>query len=198
MYAIGIQVRYHGSIEWLYGETFTITAYDPDFDRYRLDGYYSLTHVRHESITPIDGSHPDDVVDAETEAEVRRAITAQNPLMITYIAADGEWTTRTIEPYEVAETRAGRTIVRAMDRRSGDPRSFRVDRIHHVNVLTGTFQLERPAPVHRPARRAALAVVGGTDREAVALERIRAEIRQVASAGYGDDAMRWTPDCPVL
>ena len=57
------------------------------------------------------------------------AIGAERPVVITYVAASGERTTRTIEPYEFAPTGEGHLIVRAMDRRSGMPRSFRLDRI---------------------------------------------------------------------
>jgi hypothetical protein len=84
---------------------------------------------------------------------IEAAIQAERPLLITYVAADGERTTRTIEPYELAATRSGFFIVRSMDRRSGAPRSFRLDRIEYVSVMSGSFVLQRPAervPVEMP------------------------------------------------
>lgn len=175
MYEAGTQVRYHGSIESLHGETFTIVG--SHGDRYRLSGVRTLVNVRQASITPIEGP--------ELRTDLERAIAGERPVMITYVAADGEWTTRTIEPYELAATSAGHLIVRAMDHRSREPRTFRVDRIHAVNLLPGSFWLERPAPDQARAERAALV-------------RLRAEIAQIAPSGYGNDAARWTPGTPIL
>lgn len=95
---------------------------------------------------------------------IEAAIRTEHPVLITYVAANGEQTTRTIEPYEVAETDAGHLIVRAMDRRSGDVRCFRLDRIAHLNVLrSGTFELDRLASLGALARvRAAIAGVAPT------------------------------------
>lgn len=101
--------------------------------------------------------------------------------MITYVDADGEWTTRTIEPYQLDTTRHGHLVVRAMDRLRGEPRTFRLDRINALDVLPGTLMLDRPDPDVRSA-----------------LARIRAEIANVAPGGYGGDAARWTPGDPVL
>lgn len=106
------------------------------------------------------------------------AIRAERPVLITYVAVDGEQTTRTIEPYEVAVTDAGNVIVRALDRRSGDFRSFRLDRITALSVLPGGFQVERPNPE--------------------ALTRLRAEIAGVRSDGYGSTEARWSPGDPIF
>lgn len=72
------------------------------------------------------------------------AIREERPVLITYVAASGERTTRTIEPYEVAATQSGDFVVRAMDRRSGDPRSFRLDRIELIGAGLGGFEVPRP------------------------------------------------------
>jgi hypothetical protein len=100
------------------------------------------------------------------------AIEAEHPAMIVYVAAGGEQTTR-----------AGHQIVRTMDRRSGEPRTFRLDRIADIVVLAyEEFVLDRA--------------------ERDALDRIRAEIRAVAADGYagfdGFGAMRWSPGDPIF
>lgn len=73
------------------------------------------------------------------------AIESERPVAITYVDAFGDRTTRTIEPYEIAATSEGNLICRAMDRRSGEPRSFRLDRIEVLTVRPGGFEIERPA-----------------------------------------------------
>lgn len=107
------------------------------------------------------------------------AIGAQCPVLITYVAADGEQTTRTIEPYELTGTREGHVLVRAMDRRSADARSFRLDRITHLSVLSGPFVLDRTATL-------------------AALARLRAEIADVEPDGFAITAARWSPGDPIL
>jgi|GEM_PF-4164749 len=127
------------------------------------------------------------IAPAVLEAMISDAIRAERPLQITYRAADGEITERVIEPYELDITRAGHVIVRAMDRRSGAPRSFRVDRFIRVTPTSGPFLLG-----------------GAADR--AALQRVRAQIADIDPDGFdsaadihlGPDAMRWTPDCPVF
>lgn len=175
MYEIGSQVTYHGSIEALHGETFTVARHCCGESRYTLDGIRVLHHVRHVSITPVlaDG--------ADFHTDLERAIAAERPVLITYVAADGEWTTRIIEPYELTETRTGHPIVRAMDRLRREPRTFRLDRFIALDVMPGGFHLDRPAG----------------EQERIALARIRAEIADIDPYGYGRDAMRWTPSCPV-
>ncbi|MBB2914878.1 hypothetical protein FHS43_006190 [Streptosporangium becharense] len=174
MYGIGTQVRYHGSIEHLHGEVFEVVRHCCGGTRYTLDGVHGLHHVRHASITPAEDG-------TACGPDLERAIASEQPVMITYVAADGDWTTRTIEPYELTRTRAGDLIVRAMDHHARAPRTFRVDRIIALDVMPGSFHLERPE----------------ADREAAALARIRAEIEDIDPYGYGRDSMRWTPDCPV-
>ncbi|MER7063986.1 helix-turn-helix transcriptional regulator [Streptomyces albidoflavus] len=172
MYEIGTQVRYHGSIEPLRGEIFTIVRHEAG--RYRIHGIATLSQVRHGSITPTAQEAP--------RAELERAIAAEQPVMITYVSADGEWTTRTIEPYELFRTRDGHLIVRAMDHLRGEPRSFRLDRITDLDVLPGAFHLDRAA----------------AEQERAALARIRNEIAEVSSWGYGRDEARWSPGDPIL
>lgn len=174
MYEIGTQVRYHGSIDSLHGETLTVVGYCHGGERHVLVGDVgTVRHARTASLTPL-GS-PD------LRADLEQAISAEQPVIITYVDADGEWTTRTIEPYELFRTRHGDLIVRAMDRLRGEPRSFRLDRIEALRAFPGVHLLDRPAPSERAA-----------------LARIRAEIAQIAPSGYGGDSARWMPGDPIL
>lgn len=92
-----------------------------------------------------------------TLADLRMAVDLRRPVTIDYESADGARTVRVIEPFEVvAETRKGHPLVRAMDRRSGETRSFRIDRLaaYRVAPHRGTFRIPRPltavpAPVKR-------------------------------------------------
>jgi predicted DNA-binding transcriptional regulator YafY len=53
-------------------------------------------------------------------------------------------TIRTIETIEITTTKAGAIIIRAMDRQSGEARTFRADRIKAYTRHTGaTYQVER-------------------------------------------------------
>lgn len=74
------------------------------------------------------------------------AIANERPVLITYEDAAGDRTTRTIEPYEMAVSADGNPFCRAMDRRSGEPRSFRLDRIQMLSVRNGEFLLDQHAP----------------------------------------------------
>ncbi|MDX3110150.1 WYL domain-containing protein [Nonomuraea angiospora] len=174
MYEIGTQVRYHGSIVSLHGQTLTVVGHCHGGERHVLVGDAgTVRHARTASLTPLDAPDPC--------AELEQAIAAEQPVIITYVDADGEWTTRTIEPYELFRTRYGDLIVRAMDRLRGEPRSFRLDRIEALRPFPGVRVLDQPAPSERAA-----------------LARIRAEIREIAPSGYGNDQARWIPGDPIL
>lgn len=112
-----------------------------------------------------------------TGTAIEGAISSQTPVRITYTDAFGVTTTRTIEPREVALTREGNLICRAADRRSGQHRAFRLDRIEGMRVLTGE---------HFDG--------AASDAEMDALARIRAEIALIPSEGFSRDGARWTPD----
>ncbi|MCP2339184.1 WYL domain-containing protein [Actinomadura rupiterrae] len=111
------------------------------------------------------------------QALMIRAAEFERPVLIAYSDAEGVSTLRIIEPYAVETTRAGHLLVRAMDRLSEEPRTFRLDRIVSADLLRGPLLLDRPA------------------RDA--LTRIREEIARIQPTGYYSDAARWTPDCPI-
>lgn len=74
---------------------------------------------------------------------MKNAIHRAQPVTITYVRADGKETVRTIEPYEIVETKAGNTIVKAMDRKTGECRSWRIDRVLFYTVHRTSFTVER-------------------------------------------------------
>lgn len=76
---------------------------------------------------------------------LNRAVASGYPVTIRYTKVDAvEPDLRTIEPYEVLETKNGNMIVVAMDRRTRERRTFRLDRIDLYQVHRGaTFQVPR-------------------------------------------------------
>lgn len=78
----------------------------------------------------------------ETLLLVAEAVRRRRELRISYVAADGEASERTIEPLGLVARRA-RWYVPARDHRSGKLRTFRADRIH-------TAQIGAPAPPPEP------------------------------------------------
>lgn len=83
-----------------------------------------------------------------TATKLHRAVRREHPVTVTYTKADSEETVRTLEPTSLATTKAGDVIVKAVDRKSGKARSFRLDRIsaYTVHRTRRTVRTERPAP----------------------------------------------------
>lgn len=86
-----------------------------------------------------------------TVADMYRAMDRHHPVTITYTKADGSTTVRTIEPYEIRTTKAGAIIVKAMDRQSGESRTFRVDRVESYTTHRTAFVVERSDAMQAPA-----------------------------------------------
>lgn len=84
----------------------------------------------------------------DTAARLHKAVRREHPVTISYTRADGDETVRTIEPTSLATTKTGAVIVRALDRKSGEARSFRLDRIsaYTVHRTRRTVRTEAPAP----------------------------------------------------
>jgi hypothetical protein len=79
---------------------------------------------------------------------IEKAADREQPVTITYTRADGTETVRTIEPTGLKVTKAGDTLVLAMDRLSGEKRSFRLDRVsaYTVHRTRRTVRTGVPAP----------------------------------------------------
>ncbi len=82
-----------------------------------------------------------------TLTDLARAMDRQNPVTISYTKADGTETVRTIEIYDIRTTKAGDLIIKAMDRQSGESRTFRLDRLTAYTVHRSTYTL--PVTEHR-------------------------------------------------
>ncbi|MEV0015431.1 WYL domain-containing protein [Streptomyces tendae] len=81
-----------------------------------------------------------------------KALDAKHPVTITYVKADGTTTVRTIELYDVVVSAAGDILLKAMDRETGESRSFRLDRIESYSVHRSAYVVARPAADDKPAR----------------------------------------------
>jgi len=79
----------------------------------------------------------------DTLADVYAAMGKRRPVTITYVKADGSETVRTIETYDVMTTKTGNVIIKAMDRETGESRSWRLDRITFYTVHRMTYTVER-------------------------------------------------------
>lgn len=125
-------------------------------------------------------------------AALARAIDTDRAVHIVYTDVHGDITERTVEPYAIETTFLGDTIVRTMDRRSGHPRSFRLDRLQQVTPL------DEPFILGSPFARSHVAPVTSIGRELdeidAALARIRAEIAEVAVYDHWGDAAHWSPE----
>jgi predicted DNA-binding transcriptional regulator YafY len=73
-----------------------------------------------------------------------RVISRHRPVTISYVRENGSTTVRTIEAYEIKETKAGNLIVRAMDRETGESRSWRLDRMTSYTIHRSVFLTPRP------------------------------------------------------
>lgn len=92
-----------------------------------------------------------------TTQTLTRLITAldkRHPVTITYTKADSSITVRTIEIYDITVSAAGDIVIKAMDRETGESRSFRLDRLVSYTVHRTAYVIDRPAadePTARPA-----------------------------------------------
>lgn len=86
------------------------------------------------------------VIEDDTAARLHKAVRREHPVTVTYVKADGEETVRTIEPRSLKTTKSGDVIVKAMDRKSGEKRSFRVDRVQAYTVHRTRFTVRTPDP----------------------------------------------------
>jgi predicted DNA-binding transcriptional regulator YafY len=81
----------------------------------------------------------------KTTADLERSMDQRRPVTITYTKQDGTETLRTVEVYEVRTTKKGHLMLRAMDRQSGQARTFLIGAISAYTIHRGAFHLERPA-----------------------------------------------------
>jgi predicted DNA-binding transcriptional regulator YafY len=90
----------------------------------------------------------------QTLTRLIKALDAKQPVTITYVKADGTETIRTIELYDIVVSAAGDIVLKAMDRETGESRSFRLDRLISYTVHRTGYTVARPVadePKARPA-----------------------------------------------
>jgi len=87
--------------------------------------------------------------ETKTLDRLTKAMKRQHPVTVSYVRADGEHVLRTIEIYEIPDkpTKGGKRIVRAMDRDTGQTRSWRIDRIVEYVIHRSHYTIER-CPEH--------------------------------------------------
>ena len=68
-------------------------------------------------------------------------------------------TVRTVEIYDVVISQAGDILIKAMDRSTGEARSFRLDRIRTYSIHRTRYLVARPAASDKLARTTGLATV---------------------------------------
>lgn len=74
----------------------------------------------------------------------------RHPVTISYADKDGNLSVRTIEVYAADRSKAGNRYFKAMDRETGESRSWRLDRISAYTIHRTAFLVERPAPTAAP------------------------------------------------
>lgn len=89
--------------------------------------------------------HTNRETSTQTLTRLIKALDAKQPVTITYVRADGTTTVRTIELYDVIVSAAGDILLKAMDRETGESRTFRLDRLSSYTVHRSTYTVERPA-----------------------------------------------------
>jgi predicted DNA-binding transcriptional regulator YafY len=89
---------------------------------------------------------------------IKYAASKRFPVTITYVrASGGAPTVRTIEPYAFTRNKQGDRYVRAMDRQTGEVRSWRLDRMTGWTIHRTAFQVPaRPEPVSLPVTAASV------------------------------------------
>jgi len=101
--------------------------------------------------------HTANETSTQTLTRLIKALDKRHPVSITYVKADGTTTLRTIEIFDVVVSAAGDILLKAMDRETGEARSFRIDsdRLISYTVHRTAYTVSRPAadePKTRPAQ----------------------------------------------
>jgi predicted DNA-binding transcriptional regulator YafY len=99
-----------------------------------------------------------------------KALDAKHPVTVSYLKEEKDdagrktgrlvETVRTLEIYDVVVSNAGDILLKAMDRETGESRSFRLDRIESYSIHRSAYTVARPAADDsKPARTPGLATV---------------------------------------
>lgn len=80
------------------------------------------------------------------------AMKRRHPVTVSYTRADGTSSVRTIEVYAADRSQAGNRYFKAMDRETGESRSWRLDRISFYTIHRTAYLVERPEPTATPVK----------------------------------------------
>jgi len=115
-----------------------------------------MRHTKNETVT-------------QTLTRLIKALDNQHPVTITYLKEEKDEngkrtgrlieTIRTIEIHNVFVSQAGDILVRALDRETGEIRSFRVDRIQAYTIHRTAYLIPVPAADARESRTVGLTTV---------------------------------------
>lgn len=105
----------------------------------------------------------------QTLTRLIKATDRQHPITLAYLKEEKDdagrktghlvETVRTVEIYDFTVTAAGDIVIKAMDRSTGESRSFRLDRIRTYSIHRTRYLVARPAADDKPARTVGLATV---------------------------------------
>ncbi|MFI6530502.1 WYL domain-containing protein [Streptomyces uncialis] len=98
--------------------------------------------------------HTKNETTAQTLTRLIKALDSSHPVTITYTKADSTITIRTIEIYDINITAAGDITIKAMDRESGESRTFRLDRITAYTTHRTAYTITRSTTDETKARTA--------------------------------------------
>lgn len=97
------------------------------------------------------------------------ALDKRHPVTITYLKEEKDengrrtghliQTVRTIEITDFAISQAGDILIKALDRETGEARTWRLDRIQAYTIHRTAYVIETPAADDKPARTTGLATV---------------------------------------
>lgn len=105
----------------------------------------------------------------QTLTRLIKAADRQHPITLAYLKEEKDEngrktgalveTVRTVEIYDFTVTAAGDIVIKAMDRSTGEARSFRLDRIRTYSIHRTRYLVARPVADDKPARTVSLATV---------------------------------------
>lgn len=106
--------------------------------------------------------HTNRETSTQTLTRLIKALDNQHPATITYLKEEKDdagrktgrliETVRTIELYDITVSAAGDILLKAMDRATGEARTFRLDRLVAYTIHRSAYTVDRPAADDKPAR----------------------------------------------
>lgn len=107
--------------------------------------------------------HTKNETSTQTLVRLIKALDAKRPVSVSYLKEEKDEagrktgrlveTVRTIEVYDVVVSAAGDIVLKAMDRETGEARSWRLDRVVAYSVHRTSYAVPRPAADDEPKTR---------------------------------------------